>query len=142
MAETNGNTGAAKRVLIVRGSFASLGGAERELLQLIRATSKRWEVSLASLDLTKDAQDLLNDANVRLLLPETAMKWPAGSVAEIMAKASTSAQKMWQSIDIPWDEFDAVHMSVCRGTLELLPLIPAHLPVPVSYTHLTLPTKA
>lgn len=129
MAETKGKAGGEKRVLIVRGSFASLGGAERELLQLIRATSQRWDVSLASLDLTKDAQDLLDDANVRLLLPATAMKWPAGAVAEIMAKASTSAQKMWQSIDIPWDEFDAVHMSVCRGTLELLPLIPAHLPV-------------
>ncbi len=129
MAELKDGVGSGLRVLIVRGSFASLGGAERELLQLIRATSQRWDVSLASLDLTKDAQDLLNDANVRLLLPTTAMKWPAGAVAEIMAKASTSAQKMWRSIDIPWDEFDAVHMSVCRGTLELLPLIPAHLPV-------------
>ena len=115
MAETNGNTGAAKRVLIVRGSFASLGGAERELLQLIRATSQRWEVSLASLDLTKDAEELLNDADVRLLLPSTAMKWPAGAVAEITAKASTSAQKMWQEVNIPWNA--------------------------VSYTHLTLPTK-
>ena len=95
MAETKGEAGGEKRVLIVRGSFASLGGAERELLQLIRATSQRWEVSLASLDLTQDAQDLLDNANVRLLLPPTAMKWPAGAVAEIMAKASTSAQKMW-----------------------------------------------
>jgi glycosyltransferase involved in cell wall biosynthesis len=117
------------RVLIVRGSFASLGGAERELLQLIRATSQRWEVSLASLDFTKDAKALLDDAPVRLLLPENAMQWPNGAVAEIMAKASTSAEKMWRRMEIPWDTFDAVHISVCRGSLEILPLIPAHLPV-------------
>ena len=129
MAESKDERGSEKRVLIVRGSFASLGGAERELLQLIRATSQRWEISLASLDLTDDARDLLDDANVRLLLPSAAMVWPNGAAAEIMAKASTSAQKMWRNIDIPWDEFDAVHMSVCRGTLELLPHIPAHLPV-------------
>ena len=117
------------RVLIVRGSFASLGGAERELLQLIRATSQRWEVSLASLDFTEDAKALLDDASVRLFLPDNTMQWPNGAVAEIMAKASTSAVKMWRKMEIPWDEFDAVHISVCRGSLELLPLIPAHLPV-------------
>jgi len=117
------------RVLIVRGSFASLGGAERELLQLIRATSQRWEVSLACLDFSEDAKALLDDASVRLLLPTNPIQWPNGAVAEIMAKASTSAEKMWRNIEIPWDEFDAVHISVCRGSLELLPLIPAHLPV-------------
>ena len=117
------------RVLIVRGSFASLGGAERELLQLIRATSQRWEVSLASLDFTEDAKALLDDASVRLLLPDNAIQWPNGAVAEILAKASTSAVKMWRKMEIPWNEFDAVHISVCRGSLELLPLIPAHLPV-------------
>ena len=117
------------RVLIVRGSFASLGGAERELLQLIRATSQRWEVSLACLDFSEDAKALLDDASVRLLLPTNPIQWPNGAVAEIMAKASTSAEKMWRNIEISWDEFDAVHISVCRGSLELLPLIPAHLPV-------------
>ena len=117
------------RVLIVRGSFASLGGAERELLHLIRATSQRWEVSLACLDFSEDAKALLDDASVRLLLPTNPIQWPNGAVAEIMAKASTSAEKMWRNIEIPWDDFDAVHISVCRGSLELLPLIPAHLPV-------------
>ena len=117
------------RVLIVRGSFASLGGAERELLQLIRATAQRWEVSLACLDFSEDAKALLDDASVRLLLPTNPIQWPNGAVAEIMAKASTSAEKMWRNIGIPWDDFDAVHISVCRGSLELLPLIPAHLPV-------------
>ena len=117
------------RVLIVRGSFASLGGAERELLQLIRATSQRWEVSLACLDFSEDAKALLDDASVCLLLPTNPIQWPNGAVAEIMAKASTSAEKMWRNIEIPWDDFDAVHISVCRGSLELLPLIPAHLPV-------------
>lgn len=129
MADSKDGGLSALRVLIVRGSFASLGGAERELLQLIRATSQRWDVSLASLELTKDAKELLEDASVRLMLPKEPMKWPQGAVAEIMAKASTSAEKMWKRMDIPWNEFDAVHMSVCRGTLELLPLIPAHLPV-------------
>ncbi|HJL97177.1 MAG TPA: hypothetical protein QF401_03405, partial [Candidatus Poseidoniaceae archaeon] len=75
MAETIDGGKSALRVLIVRGSFASLGGAERELLQLIRATTQRWDVSLASLDLTEDAKELLGDATVRLLLPKESMKW-------------------------------------------------------------------
>ena len=129
MAASKDEEKSALRVLIVRGSFASLGGAERELLQLIRATSQRWEVSLASLDFTEDAKALLGDASLRLLLPEKPIQWPNGAVAEVMAKASTSAEKMWRDVEIPWNEFDAVHISVCRGSLEVLPLIPAHLPV-------------
>ena len=103
MADSKDGGLSALRVLIVRGSFASLGGAERELLQLIRATSQRWDVSLASLELTKDAKELLEDASVRLMLPKEPMKWPQGAVAEIMAKASTSAEKMWKRMDIPWN---------------------------------------
>ena len=100
MADSKDGGKSGLRVLIVRGSFASLGGAERELLQLVRATSQRWEVSLASLDLTEEARALLGDASVRLLLPETAIQWPNGAVAEIMAKASTSAEKMWRKMEI------------------------------------------
>ena len=43
------------RLLIVRGSFATMGGAERELLQLIRMAHGRWDVHLATLDISPEA---------------------------------------------------------------------------------------
>ena len=117
------------RVLIVRGSFASLGGAERELLQLMRATSMKWKVGLATLEMTEEAEALLDGAPIQMYQPKTAHIWSHGALAEIVARSSRDAQKAWGDIEIPWSEYDAVHLSVCKGTLELLPLIPAQLPV-------------
>ena len=117
------------RVLVVRGSFAALGGAERELLQLLRNVDRRWDVGLATLDLPDDIRSLLDGADVRIHQPSTPMVWPTGAAAELLASSSKKASKAWQNIDIPFDQYDAVHISVCRGSLELLSRIPASLPV-------------
>ena len=52
MAQEEGEAPKRPCVLIVRGSFGALGGAERELLQLVRAVDRRWDVVLATLDLS------------------------------------------------------------------------------------------
>lgn len=117
------------RLLIVRGSFATMGGAERELLQLIRMAHGRWDVHLASLDISPEAEGLLHPATPTIIKPRAPIKWPTGAVAEATAAASKAAEKAWSDLDLPWDNVDAVHLSVCKGTLEILPLIPAHLPV-------------
>ncbi|MBT61422.1 MAG: hypothetical protein CMA63_07735 [Euryarchaeota archaeon] len=119
----------AVRVLIVRGSFASLGGAERELLQLIRATSERWNLGVASLDFTEDASALLEGVRPKMHLPSQPFIWPTGALSEVTASSSRRAQKAWEHVDIPWEDYDAVHLSVGKGTLEILPQIPPHLPV-------------
>ena len=117
------------RVLVVRGSFGTLGGAERELLQLLRAVEQRWEVTLATLDFPDHGRELLGDAQVKVLTPKTPLAWPQGAMAEIKASASKAAERAWSNLSFSWDAYDAVHLSVCRGTLEVLPLIPPHLPV-------------
>ena len=135
--------GACPRLLIVRGSFATMGGAERELLQLIRMAHGRWDVHLATLDIAPEAEALMLPAQPSLIKPPTSLKWPEGALAEVTAAASKAAQKAWAALDIPWDQFDVVHLSVCRGTLEILPLIPPHLPVNyhLSLIHISEPTR-
>jgi glycosyltransferase involved in cell wall biosynthesis len=123
------NQAARPRLLIVRGSFATLGGAERELLQLIRMAHGRWDVHLATLDISAEAIELMRPAQPVLIKPSTSLAWPKGAFAEVTAASSKAAEKAWAALDIPWEQFDVVHLSVCRGTLEILPLIPPHLPV-------------
>ena len=106
-----------------------MGGAERELLQLIRMAHGRWDVHLATLDISTEAEELMLPAQPILIKPSSPFNWPQGAIAEATAAASRAAEKAWTAMDIPWDQFDVVHLSVCRGTLEILPLIPANLPV-------------
>jgi len=86
------------RVLIVRGSFSTLGGAERELLQLLRHVGKRWDVSLATLQFPKEAQELLGGNDIEVIKPKQPFVWPQGAIAEITAGQSSAASKEWKAI--------------------------------------------
>ena len=58
MAQAESEVANRPRVLVVRGSFGALGGAERELLQLLRSVDQRWEASLATLEFPDHAKEL------------------------------------------------------------------------------------
>lgn len=126
-----GTKGAEKRlrVLVVRGSFAQLGGAERELLQLLRNVDQRWDVGLATLEFPEHARSLIEGADITVYSLDTPLEWPSGAAAEVLASSSKKTAKAWKDVDIPFQNYDAVHLSVCPGTLEILPRIPAGLPV-------------
>jgi glycosyltransferase involved in cell wall biosynthesis len=125
-------TGKRLRVLVVRASFSSLGGAERELLTVLRDWGQRWEVTVATLALPKEAQELAAGLKVKWLKPEADLIIPSGGLAEITGKASKVASKAWKSVPGLAETIanvDVAHISVCRGSLEILPLLPSGLGV-------------
>jgi glycosyltransferase involved in cell wall biosynthesis len=125
-----GNAQESKRhVLVVRGVFGALGGAERELLQLIPKLENEWKVSLATLSLPEEAKQLLDSTTIDIYQSQTSFEPPIDTLSEVRNVASKQALRLWKSIVIPWDSIDVVHLSVCRGTLEILPLIPSTIPV-------------
>ena len=100
MAQTESEVVNRPRVLVVRGSFGALGGAERELLQLLRAVDERWDASLATLEFPEHAKELLTGANIQLILPGKSLAWPSGARAEITAAASKMAEALWKQMVI------------------------------------------
>ena len=94
MAQAESEVANRPRVLVVRGSFGALGGAERELLQLLRSVDQRWEASLATLEFPDHAKELLAGANIQLMHPKQDPTWPSGARAEITAAASKMAGAM------------------------------------------------
>jgi glycosyltransferase involved in cell wall biosynthesis len=129
MAQSSDVETAPLRFLVVRASFATLGGAERDLLQVMRGAADRWSLGLATLELTSDAEALLEGAAVKIHQPQSSHHWADGAVAELSAKVSRDAQKAWGKLEIPWAQYDVVHLTVCKGTLEILPYIPARIAV-------------
>ena len=117
------------RLLMVRASFSTLGGAARDLLQVMRGAANRWSLGLATLELTADAESLLEGVPVQIYQPSSPHKWASGVLAELSDRTSREAEKAWGDLDIPWSEYDAVHLTACKGTLEILPHIPAHISV-------------
>ena len=120
MAEESETVETPLRVLIVRGSFNTMGGAERELLQLLRHVGNRWQVSLATLQFPQQAIDLLGNHEIKIIQPKNPFSWPKGAITELTAGQSSAASKEWKQLKIDWSNYDAIHFSVCRGTLEIL----------------------
>ena len=115
------------KLLVVRASFANLGGAERELLTVMREWTKRWKVTIATLNFPVIAQRLAKDLDVSIISPEEPHTPAMGIISEITGSASKAASKAWanlQGLRQVIAESDVIHLSVCRGTLEILPLIP------------------
>ncbi len=118
------------KLLVVRGSFDSLGGAERELLTVMREWSKRWDITLATLQFPPSAQKLAEGLDIKIISPENEYIAPSGAVSEILGKESKAARKAWTKISGLRQAIasaDVAHLSVCRGTLEILPLLPESL---------------
>jgi len=120
MAEESETVETPLRVLIVRGSFNTMGGAERELLQLLRHVGNRWQVSLATLQFPQQAKELLGNHEIKIIQPKNPFSWPQGAITELTAGQSSAASKEWKKMKIDWSNYDAIHFSVCRGTLEIL----------------------
>lgn len=124
-------------MLVIRGSFASLGGAERELLTVLRHWGKRWQVSVATLAMTDAAKELAQGLNVKWINPVEPVEMPTDSISEIRGKASKVATKAWKqlaseqsnSLLSAIEDADVIHVSVCRGSLEALSLIPQNKPI-------------
>jgi glycosyltransferase involved in cell wall biosynthesis len=115
------------KLLVVRGSFDSLGGAERELLTVLREWSKRWDITLATLQFPPSAQKLAEGLDIEIISPENEYVAPSGAISEILGKESKAARKAWAGISGLRQAIasaDVAHLSVCRGTLEILPLLP------------------
>ena len=116
-------------LLAVRASFATLGGAERELIQMLQALQSEWDVTLATLDLPDEAAEVLGIEGLRVLRPATPWKPATGVLHEVLDRGHRAAARAWEALDIPWSTVHAVHVSVGRGSLDVLPLVPMDLPV-------------
>ena len=67
----------------------------------------------ATLDFPEHANELLT-VLTSAFAPTQPLTWPTGAMAEITAAASKAAEAAWTKVAIPWSDFDAVHLSVCK----------------------------
>jgi len=127
------------RLLVVKGTFEQFGGAERDLLGNLLAWQKHFDITVASLHLTKEAREKLDELDILYITP--AMPWskPVGAWAEFRAKASRqAAHRWWNMLELTEQGLrmhdilatsDAVHITSGVGSIEFSQLIPRDLPV-------------
>ena len=119
--------GRGRRLLVAKGSFEALGGAERDLIRNLPALAKEFEVTVATLSPVPELKSVCSRMDISLLHPEKSWEMPVDPVSRILDTGSNSATKAWKlcpSLEDAIDTCDAVHLVSGDGSLELLDMVP------------------
>jgi len=122
-----GQSGPRTRLLVAKGSFVAMGGAERDLLRNLPAIAELFDVSVATLASVKELDSLCEDLGLDLMRPDSSWSAPQGALSSVLDSGMDSASKAWSSMDGligAIGGFDCVHLTSGDGSLALLEHVP------------------
>ena len=115
------------RLLVAKGSFSAMGGAERDIIRNLPALSKKFEVSVATLDSAQQLDSICDECGIKLMKPDNYWKPPQDPLSRILDKEFTSSLQSWKSVGglvESLENFDYVHLTSGDGSLSMLEIIP------------------
>ena len=128
MARNGEGTGRARaRLLVAKGSFSAMGGAERDIIRNLPALSKKFEVSVATLDSALQLDSICEEYDIKLMKPDIYWKPPRDAVSRILNKEFSSSLQSWKSVAGLVESFvdlEYVHLTSGDGSLSILEIIP------------------
>ena len=128
MARNGEGAGRARaRLLVAKGSFSAMGGAERDIIRNLPALSKKFEVSVATLDSALQLDSICEEYGIKLMKPDIYWKPPREAVSRILNKELSSSLQSWKSVVGLVESFvdlEYVHLISGDGSLSILEIIP------------------
>ncbi|HIM64020.1 MAG TPA: hypothetical protein EYM40_00680, partial [Candidatus Poseidoniales archaeon] len=130
---SNGERGrAATGLVVAKGSFAAMGGAERDLMRNLPALARRFAVSVATLHPVPELEALCSELGISLISPEKPWEPPTGALSAVLDAGMDSASRAWARCSGLHDaisDSDVVHLVSGDGSLALLEHVPESMAV-------------
>ena len=133
------------KILVAKGCFEPMGGAERDIMRVIPSLMDRFQVSVATLRSSKELEKLCSNLGLELLIPDQPWIVPNGIFDEILHRKQRASFQAWATVPGIKDELasvDGIHLVSGDGSIGILRLVGSETKVhvhylePVSYTHL------
>ena len=129
-------------LLVIKGSFAQYGGAERDVVRQLEAWSRVFqEVRIATLHSHPELDAEANRLGIPLFTPTSPWKEGSSAFDRITASSSRLASKTWRrflksggdigSFSKALDGIKAVHLISGSGSLEVVNILPIEMAVHV-----------
>ena len=77
------------RLLVVKGCFSAMGGAERDLIRNIPFLSEKFSIKIATLDPVEELKSICEKMNFELLTPEKSWNVPKDLISIILDNDSS-----------------------------------------------------
>ena len=120
------------RLLVAKGSFESMGGAERDLIRVLPAMNRLFEVTMATIQPSQELELACSESGIELISPESKWQLSTDPISIVLDSVRVSAAMAWASIDGLSDAMAssmALHMVSGDGSLPILDHVPPGLRV-------------
>lgn len=115
------------RLLVAKGSFQVMGGAERDLLRVLPSLNRIFSVQMATIHPSQELRSLCKLENVPLICPTVPWENPTEAISIILDTGRDTSSKAWgecEGLDEAISRTDAVHIVSGDGSLTLLDHVP------------------
>ena len=117
-------------LIVAKGSFAAMGGAERDLLRIIPSLTKFFSVKIATLHKVPELEDLCEKLKIKLFSPKNNWSLSRNIFSTIIDTGIKSASNAWATCEGLIDEIndiDFMHIISGDGSLGIFRHIPEHI---------------
>ena len=114
-------------LVVAKGSFAAMGGAERDLMRNLPALAQRFSVSVATLHTVPELESLCSGLGVPLISSDKPWEMPTDVLSTVLDSGVDSAVGAWadcSGLAEALDACDALHLVSGDGSLALLKHVP------------------
>lgn len=120
-----------RSLLVAKGTFEAMRGAERDLIRNLPALARQFDLTMATLQPSRELKECCRDNQIPLLKPSTPWYPNTGAVSTILNRDLRLSSKAWRGIDglkNALAEANAVHLVSGDGSLGLIRLVPKSTP--------------
>ena len=118
-------------LLVAKGTFEAMRGAERDLIRNLPALTEYFDVTMATLQSSKELKQCCRENSIPLLKPKISWQQKSGTWARIWNTELRSSTKAWKGIAGLKEVIastDVVHLVSGDGSLGLIRLVPKKTP--------------
>ena len=118
-------------LLVAKGTFEAMRGAERDLIRNLPALTKYFDVTMATLQSSRELKQCCRENSIPLLKPKISWQQKSGKWSRIWNTELRSSTKAWKGITGLKEVLvstDAVHLVSGDGSLGLIRLVPKKTP--------------
>jgi len=117
-------------LIVAKGSFAAMGGAERDLLRIIPSLTKFFSVKIATLHKVPELEDLCEKLKIKLFAPKNNWSLSRNIFSTILDTGIKSASNAWATCEgliKEINDIDFMHIISGDGSLGIFRHIPEHI---------------
>ena len=120
------------RLLVAKGSFGSMGGGERDLIRVLPAINRLFEVTMATIQPSNELEEACSESGIELIRPESKWHLSTDPISIVLDSGRGTASKAWASctgLSEAMESSMALHLVSGDGSLPILDHVPPGLRV-------------